>query len=152
MVRETIYDYAKQVAELEQTVQRMVFESYGIDKKSFDSHNIESTNYLLRFSKYRGPQMNDETNVGLTSHTDKSFISILHQNQVNGLEVMPRNGDEWIGFEQLPSAFVVMAGDAFLVGFVFFLIRTRCCYKIILIFFNHLQKFKDQTFQGCLIH
>ncbi|XP_057495334.1 probable 2-oxoglutarate-dependent dioxygenase AOP1 [Actinidia eriantha] len=111
---ETVYAYAKQVAELEQTVQRMVFESYGIDKKSFDSHNIESTNYLIRFTKYRGPQTNDETNVGLTSHTDKSFITILHQNQVNGLEVMPRNGDEWIGFEQLPSSFVVMAGDAFL--------------------------------------
>ncbi|KAF5956808.1 hypothetical protein HYC85_004033 [Camellia sinensis] len=97
----------------------MVFESYGVEK-CFENHDIGSTSYLLKATKYKAPKMN-EMDIGLTSHTDKSFITILHQNQVNGLEVKSNNG-EWIGFEEhLPSSFVVMAGDAFMVvsNFIF---------------------------------
>ncbi|GFY92690.1 2-oxoglutarate (2OG) and Fe(II)-dependent oxygenase superfamily protein [Actinidia rufa] len=107
---ETVQSYAKLVSELEQTVMRMVFESYGVEKNRCESH-IQSTTYLLRVMKYRSPQMG-EPSVGVNPHTDKSFITILHQNQVNGLEVETKDG-EWIGFEPLPSHFVVMAADAF---------------------------------------
>ncbi|CAL5401291.1 unnamed protein product [Camellia sinensis] len=109
---ETVCSYSKLVSQLEQTVKRMVFESYGVEK-CFENHDIGSTSYLLKATKYKAPKMN-EMDIGLTSHTDKSFITILHQNQVNGLEVKSNNG-EWIGFdEHLPSSFVVMAGDAFM--------------------------------------
>lgn len=40
----------------------------------------------------------DEVNIGVKIHTDKTSISILHQNEVNGLEVQTKNGD-WIGLE-----------------------------------------------------
>lgn len=40
----------------------------------------------------------DEVNVGVKIHMDKTSISILHQNEVNGLEVQTKNGD-WIGLE-----------------------------------------------------
>jgi hypothetical protein len=44
------------------------------------------------------------------THTDKTFISILHQNEVNVLEVKTKDGD-WIALELSPSSFVVMVGD-----------------------------------------
>ncbi|KAK0595785.1 hypothetical protein LWI29_009953 [Acer saccharum] len=107
----TVLSYAKQVSELEQTVKQMVFESYGVEKY-YESLNEKST-YLLRMMKYRGPEKN-ENNVGCESHTDKSFITILHQNEVNGLEIKSKDGS-WIGFDDpTPSSFIVMAGDAFL--------------------------------------
>lgn len=104
--------YAKLVSELEQMVNKMVFHSYGVEKLC-DSH-IESTTYLLRFMKYRQPQK-EETNIGAYCHTDKSFITILHQNQVNGLEIRTKDG-EWKSVQFPPSSFIVMAGDALLVG------------------------------------
>jgi hypothetical protein len=100
------------VSELEQMVVRMVFESYGV-YQHHDSHK-ESTTYLFRMMKYRGPEKN-EANVGCDAHTDKSFITVLHQNQVSGLEVKSKDG-QWMGFKPSPSSFIVMAGDALLVG------------------------------------
>lgn len=86
----------------------MLFESYGVEKH-VDSH-IDSTTYLLRYLKYRAPEI-DETTMAFPSHTDKSFLTILHQNQVSGLEIKARD-EEWISVEFPPSSFVVMAGDA----------------------------------------
>ncbi|KAA8515884.1 hypothetical protein F0562_019063 [Nyssa sinensis] len=107
---ETMLSYAKLVSELEQKVNRMVFESYGVEK-NYESH-VGSTTYLLRVMKYRAPQM-DESEVGSQTHTDKSFITILHQNQVNALEVQARNG-QWIAVDFPLASFVVMAGDAYM--------------------------------------
>lgn len=87
----------------------MVFESYGV-KKYFDSH-IKSTKNLLRLIKYNEPKKGGVNNIGAMSHTDKSFITILHQNDVKGLEIETKDG-RWIDFEPFPSSFVVMAGEA----------------------------------------
>ncbi|KAK2970097.1 hypothetical protein RJ640_018417 [Escallonia rubra] len=106
---DTVHLYAKLVRELEQTVSKMVFQSYGVGKY-YDSHN-ESTDYLLRYMHYRVPNV-EENNLGVPTHTDKTLITILHQNQVCGLEVKTKE-DEWIEVEFPPSSFVVMAGDAF---------------------------------------
>ncbi|KAK6912129.1 Isopenicillin N synthase-like, Fe(2+) 2OG dioxygenase domain [Dillenia turbinata] len=108
---ESIFSYAKLVAELDQMVKKMVFESYGVGKY-YESH-IESTSYLLRPNKYR-PPVEKETNIGVTSHTDKSFMTIFHQNHANGLQTKARDG-KWISFEDAsPSSFIVMAGESFL--------------------------------------
>lgn len=96
------------MADLDRVVIRMLFESYGVQKYA-ESH-VESTTYLLRYLKYRAPEVN-ETTMAFPSHTDKSFLTILHQNQVSGLEIQARDGN-WISVEFPPSAFVVMAGDA----------------------------------------
>lgn len=106
--RESSLSFSKAVAELDRLVVRMLFESYGVEKYT-ESHT-ESTSYLLRYLKYRAPEMN-ETSMAFPSHTDKSFLTILHQNQVSGLEIQTRDGD-WISVEFPPSSFVVMAGDA----------------------------------------
>ncbi|KAK6912128.1 Non-hem dioxygenase N-terminal domain [Dillenia turbinata] len=105
---ESMLSYAKLVAELDQMVKKMVFESYGVGKY-YESH-IESTSYLLRPNKYR-PPMDKETNIGVSSHTDKTFITILHQNHVNGLQTKVRDG-KWISFDDAsPSSFVAWSND-----------------------------------------
>ncbi|KAD4178107.1 hypothetical protein E3N88_26698 [Mikania micrantha] len=93
---------------------QMVFESYGVEKYH-ESFN-ESMSCLLKIMKYR-PSKADESNLGMAAHTDKNFLSILDQNQVNGLEVQIKDkddDDEWVTVELLPSSFVVMATDVFM--------------------------------------
>ena len=89
----------------------MIFENYGIEGL-FD-HLNESTFYLLRFFKYRAcDQIRDvETNnFGLGAHTDSSFISILHQHQVKGLQVLTKDGQR-ADVKPSVSSFLVLAGD-----------------------------------------
>lgn len=108
---ESIESYARLVSGLEQLVDKMVFESYGTEKH-YESH-VGSTTYLLRTIKYSVPDINKENyNMGTNVHTDKSFLSILHQNQVNGLEIELRNG-EWFAVDVPPGYFIIMAGDAY---------------------------------------
>ncbi|KAM6602186.1 hypothetical protein CsatA_021795 [Cannabis sativa] len=110
---ETMIDYAIRVSKLEKLVKRMVFESYGVGEKCYDSH-VESSTFLLRLIKYKSPDELNKLEIGCHAHTDKSFLTILHQDEVNGLEIQTKDGQHWIGFQPSPSSFLVMAGDAFL--------------------------------------
>ncbi|KAL3631837.1 hypothetical protein CASFOL_024821 [Castilleja foliolosa] len=106
--RDCSMSFAKIVGELEKIVIRMLFESYGVEKYA-DSH-IEETTYLLRFLNYRAPDEGEST-MAFPSHTDKSFITILYQNHISGLEIKSRDG-QWVNVTFPASSFVVMAGDA----------------------------------------
>ncbi|XP_011072272.1 probable 2-oxoglutarate-dependent dioxygenase AOP1 isoform X2 [Sesamum indicum] len=107
---ETALEYSRLVAELDQVVMRMVSESYGIES-SYESL-LGATSYLLRIIKYRKPEKG-ENGLGIVPHTDKSFMTIIHQCQVNGLEIKTKDGD-WITVDPSPSSFIVMAGDAWM--------------------------------------
>lgn len=113
-----LHSYAMVAEEVDQMVTRMIHESYGVEKY-YDSH-VGSTTYLLRVLKNRVPHEN-EPNLAFVTHTDKSFTTILHQNQVDGLEVETKDGN-WISVNFSPSSFVVMAGDALMVCHFYHLI------------------------------
>ncbi|KAF8074216.1 hypothetical protein N665_1119s0002 [Sinapis alba] len=104
---ETAHGFSNAVAELDQLVVRMIFENYGVEKH-YDSHERSKT-YLLKFLKYLAPPESISM-PAFPQHTDKTFLSILHQNGVNGLEVKSKDG-EWISLQLPPKSYVVMAGD-----------------------------------------
>ncbi|WZZ41482.1 LOW QUALITY PROTEIN: hypothetical protein YC2023_037741 [Brassica napus] len=72
--------FLKYLLELDVMVRKMILESFGIEKY-IDEH-LNSTNYLFRMKKYSPPPDNDgddeETKLGLRSHSDKNIITILH--------------------------------------------------------------------------
>ncbi|KAI5660552.1 hypothetical protein M9H77_29345 [Catharanthus roseus] len=105
---ETVLSYTKLVAELDQTVMKMVSESYGIEEHYKPLQ--ESICYLFKMIKYRTPK-ESEKNIGLIPHTDKTFMSIVHQHQVKGFEMKMKDG-EWMLVDPSPSSFLVIAGDA----------------------------------------
>ena len=108
----TIQSYSAQISELDQIIRRMVLESLGVEK--YLEEHLGSTNYLLRVMKYKGPQTT-ETKLGLNAHTDKNIVTILYQNQIEGLETQTKDG-QWISLKPSPDSFVVMIGDSLLVS------------------------------------
>lgn len=109
---ECLHKYAEFAAKLDQMVTRMVFESYKVEKY-YDPY-IETTNYLLRVLKNSAPN-NENPTLGFLTHTDKSFTTILHQDQVNGLEMETREGEPININLSSPSLFMIFAGDALMV-------------------------------------
>ncbi|KAF9603435.1 hypothetical protein IFM89_036136 [Coptis chinensis] len=105
---QTTFSFISKLSKMEEMVKRMVFESFGV-KYHFEPLG-ESTSYLLRLMKYRPPTIN-ESNIGIVTHTDTSFFTILGQNHINGLEIQGNNG-EWITVIPSASSFIVMIGDA----------------------------------------
>ena len=99
-------------------VMQMVFQSYGVEKY-YASYNKSSMTYLLRVNKYIPPKTNESNVATTTIHTDRSFLSILSQNHVNGLEVQTRD-DKWLTVDFMPSSFIVMAADGFMVTLLYF--------------------------------
>ncbi|KAL9460388.1 hypothetical protein AB3S75_003571 [Citrus x aurantiifolia] len=105
----TIQSFSEEVSELDQTIRRMILESLGLEKY-MDEH-MNSTSYLLRVMKYKGPETT-EKKLGLNAHTDKNIVTILYQNQVEGLELQTKNG-EWINVKpSSPHSFIAMIGDS----------------------------------------
>ncbi|KAL5704582.1 hypothetical protein ACHQM5_022988 [Ranunculus cassubicifolius] len=108
---ETVHSFAKQGSKLEQTVKKMIFESFGVE--SYYDSLADATTYWTRFNKYRVPEDN-ETNVGLVKHTDSSFLSLLSQNGVNGLDIQAKDG-RWITVTpSSPYSYTVLIGDPFM--------------------------------------
>ncbi|TKY64523.1 2-oxoglutarate-dependent dioxygenase AOP1.2 [Spatholobus suberectus] len=104
----TIQSFSEQLSELDQIIRKMILESLGVEK--YLEEHMNSTNYLLRVMNYKGPQTSD-TKVGLSTHTDKNIVTILYQNEVEGLEVLTKDG-KWISYKPSPDSFVVMIGDS----------------------------------------
>lgn len=107
-----VLEYAKVAEELDRMVARMIFESYNMPM-CFEPY-LKQANYLLRLLEHRGSG-EDQPKQAFITHTDKSFTTILHQNQVNALEVETKDG-QWIKVDfSSPTSFVVIAGDAIMV-------------------------------------
>ncbi|KAL7099788.1 hypothetical protein ACP275_09G107800 [Erythranthe tilingii] len=104
---ESIRSISEELFELNKIVRTMVLENIGI-KKYLDEH-IDSTNNVVRVQKYDGPKTN-ETELGLVPHIDMNTLTILFQDDVIGLEMQTKDGDNWI--ETSPNSFIVMAGES----------------------------------------
>ncbi|GMP62034.1 hypothetical protein CsSME_00024289 [Camellia sinensis var. sinensis] len=91
---ETVCSYSKLVSQLEQTVKRMVFESYGVEK-CFENHDIGSTINGLEVKSNNGEW------IGFEEHLPSSFVVMA--------------GDAFMAWSNnripSPSHRVVMRGD-----------------------------------------
>ncbi|CAN1303664.1 Probable 2-oxoglutarate-dependent dioxygenase AOP1.2 [Linum perenne] len=103
-------EFAKVLVEIDQLVMKLLSESYGVEDRYYYEEYLGATNYVLRYFKYNAPK-EDETNVGLSPHIDKSMFTILHQNHVDGLQIKTKD-DVWIDVQlNSPTSFIVFAGN-----------------------------------------
>lgn len=113
----SLQSFTEQVSGLDQIIRKMILESLGVEK--YLEEHMKSTHYLARLIKYKGPQTN-EAKVGLPAHTDKNILTILCQNQVDGLQVQTKSG-EWIKCNPSSShSFFAVTGDSLYVISIYY--------------------------------
>ncbi|CDY29619.1 BnaA05g15510D [Brassica napus] len=107
--RRTVAMYVQEVARVAHMICEILGNQVKVNSKYFE--NIFALqNSFLRLNKYH-PCVFGSQVFGLVPHTDTSFITILAQDQIGGLE-LKKNG-QWIGVKPCSDALTVNIGDMF---------------------------------------
>ncbi|CAL5047190.1 unnamed protein product [Urochloa decumbens] len=112
---ESMHAYAESVAVLEAVIRRMVLESVGATAEYIEEQ-AKGTAFKLRLTEYAAPGSAEARVVGLPAHRDTSFLAVLTQNDLDGVEVECCRGGEagaWARPALSPGGFLVFAGDTF---------------------------------------
>ncbi|KAJ0960477.1 hypothetical protein J5N97_001683 [Dioscorea zingiberensis] len=103
---EVVGKYAREMRELEKMVRRMVVEALGVEK---EWESLEkSVVYGLKLAEYNDPD-NQETMVTLPSHRDLQILTIVRQQEGQGLDIQTEDG-RW--FFASPYSFNVIVGES----------------------------------------
>ncbi|XP_020554115.1 gibberellin 2-beta-dioxygenase 8 [Sesamum indicum] len=105
----TMGQFATMVSELAQMLADILAEEMGNKTCFFKETCLPTTCYLL-LNRYPPcplyPQMS-----GITPHTDSDFLTILHQDNIGGLQLV-KDG-RWIAVKPNPQALIINIGDLF---------------------------------------
>ncbi|XP_012091411.1 gibberellin 2-beta-dioxygenase 8 isoform X2 [Jatropha curcas] len=105
----TMEQFAITVANLAQKLAEILAEKLGCKSTFFKENCVPSTCYL-RLNRYPTCPIPGQV-LGLMSHTDSDFLTILHQDQVGGLQLV-KDG-KWIAVKPNPEALIINIGDLF---------------------------------------
>lgn len=105
--------FASTVSHLAQTLAGILVEKVG-HKTTFFQENCQPNTCYLRMNRYPACPIASEV-FGLTPHTDSDFLTILHQDQVGGLQLV-KDG-RWISVKPNSEALIINIGDLFQVDF-----------------------------------
>ena len=101
--------FAAKVSSLAQKLAEILAEEMG-HKSTFFQENCLSSTCYLRMNRYPPCPVPSEV-FGLMPHTDSDFLTILHQDQVGGLQLV--KDDTWIAVKPNLEALIVNIGDLF---------------------------------------
>ncbi|XP_061340637.1 probable 2-oxoglutarate-dependent dioxygenase AOP1 [Gastrolobium bilobum] len=107
---EILKSMSSEMLELSFLIMKMILESYDLPKQyTSDIEDMKSTSNF-RMIKYKVPESDKDCEAALLPHTDKSALTILCQNEVQGLQVLTKTG-KWVQLEIPQDGFVVFVGD-----------------------------------------
>ncbi|CAK9169912.1 unnamed protein product [Ilex paraguariensis] len=105
----TMEQFATTVSDLARKLADILAEKMGHPSAFFRENCLPSTCYL-RMNRYLPCQIASEV-LGLMPHTDSDFLTILHQDQIGGLQLV--KDDKWIAVKPNPEALIINIGDLF---------------------------------------
>ncbi|KAG4954017.1 putative 2-oxoglutarate-dependent dioxygenase AOP1.2 [Glycine soja] len=107
---ETLKSTSSKMLELSFIILKMILEGYGLPKQYTSDIEQMKSSSNFRLMKYKVPQNAEFCETALLPHTDKSALTILCENEVQGLEVLTKS-NKWIPLKIPQEGFVVIIGD-----------------------------------------
>ncbi|MEM6381801.1 MAG: 2-oxoglutarate and iron-dependent oxygenase domain-containing protein [Pseudomonadota bacterium] len=107
---DTFKAYFNAVTELGQNLHRAIALDLGLAEDFFAGH-FDASMSTLRVLRYPPANNPSPGEIGAGAHTDYGSITLLMTDGVPGLQVKPRDNDDWIDVPHVDGAFVVNIGD-----------------------------------------
>ncbi|KAK2647245.1 hypothetical protein Ddye_022440 [Dipteronia dyeriana] len=105
--RDIMFEYSKQVMELGHLLFELLSEALGL--KMNHLKDIGCAGGLILLSHYYPPCPQPELTIGTTKHSDNTFLSVLLQDHIGGLQILHQN--HWVDVTPIPGALVINIGD-----------------------------------------
>ncbi|XP_012846001.1 PREDICTED: gibberellin 2-beta-dioxygenase 8-like [Erythranthe guttata] len=111
---EVLVEYAGEMQKLAKLLAGVLIENLGQKKEEFEEMiSCDESTCFLRLNHYPRCRVSTAAELmhGLVPHTDSDFLTILHQDQVGGLQLLKQS--QWISVHPRKDALIVNIGDLF---------------------------------------
>ncbi|KAL6192088.1 hypothetical protein ACLB2K_038475 [Fragaria x ananassa] len=105
--REILVEYSNQVIKLGKLLLELLSEGLGLKRSHLN--DIDCGEGLLVIGHYYPACPQSELTLGTTKHADNTFITVLLQDNIGGLQVLHHT--KWIDVPPVPGSLVVNIGD-----------------------------------------